>query len=50
MSGWEIFWLIIISFSVLSFSYMSLKMLYRGFPELKEMLTELGEEHLQKED
>ena len=50
MSSWEIFWVTVISFSVLSFTYMSIKMLYFGLPELKQMFSELGEENIQKED
>ncbi len=41
MNGWIIFWDIIIGFSVLSFSYMSIKILIKGFKELKEMFTDL---------
>jgi len=50
MSGWEIFWAVVIIFSVLSFSYMSVKMLYQGLPELKEMLTLLTAEKAGNED
>jgi len=50
MSFWEIFWLLVIAFSVLSFIYMSGKMLFFGFPELKEMFTVLSEEHIRKDD
>ncbi len=49
MSGWEIFWAVVIGFSMLSFTYMSVKMLYFGLPELKEMFTSLSEEQLKKE-
>lgn len=45
MNGWEIFWIIVILFSVLSFTYMSLKIIILGLPELKEMFTYLGTEH-----
>ena len=41
MNGWIIFWDIIIGFSVLSFSYMSIKILIKGFKRLKEMFTDL---------
>ncbi len=41
MSGWIIFWAIIIIFSLLSFTYMSIKILYRGLPELKSMFKNL---------
>jgi len=44
MSIWEVFWLIIIVFSVLSFTYMSIKVLYLGWPELKEMFISLSDE------
>ena len=50
MSGWEIFWGIVILFSILSFTYMSIKILYLGLPELKDMFTALSAEELQKED
>jgi len=50
MSAWEIFWAIVIIFSVLSFSYMSVKMLYQGIPELKEMLTFLTTEKAGSKD
>ncbi len=49
MSGWEIFWVLILGFSVLSFTYMSVKMLYFGLPELREMFTSLSEEQVKKE-
>jgi len=45
MSGWEIFWAVVIAFSALSFTYMSIKILYFGLPELKEMFSTLSEEH-----
>jgi len=50
MSGWEIFWAVVIAFSVLSFTYMSVKMLWFGLPELKEMFTTLSEEQLKREN
>jgi len=34
MKIWELLWLIIILFSLLSFTYMSVKILYKGYPEL----------------
>ncbi len=49
MNGWEIFWAIVIGFSLLSFTYMSAKMLWFGLPELKEMFTTLSEEQLKRE-
>ena len=51
MTGWEIFWALVIAFSVLSFTYMSIKILYLGLPELKEMFKALSDkEQLQKEN
>ena len=50
MSSWEIFWIVIIGFSVLSFTYMSLKILFFGLPELKEMLIALSDEQPQQEN
>ncbi len=41
MNTWEIFWAIIILFSTLSFTYMSVKILFKGFNELKEMFRNL---------
>jgi hypothetical protein len=42
---WIIFWEIIVVFSVISFTYMSIKMLYKGVAELTEMFKMLGEKH-----
>ncbi len=44
MSGWIIFWGILIVFSVLSFTYMSIKILIKGLVELKEMFVDLSKE------
>lgn len=41
MKIWELFWLIIILFSLLSFTYMSVKILYKGYPELIDMFHDL---------
>ncbi len=41
MKGYYIFWTIIISFSLISFTYMSLIMLFKGIPELREMFRQL---------
>jgi len=41
MSIWEYFWGVIIIFSVISFSYMSFKVVYKGFSEMKEMFDNL---------
>jgi hypothetical protein len=43
MSGWIIFWEIIILFSLISFIYMSIKILYKGLPELKSMFKNLDQ-------
>ena len=44
MKGWEIFWLIVIIFSVLSFTYISVAALIKGIPELKSMFTKIDSE------
>lgn len=44
MSLWEIFWLIVVIFSIVSFTYMSVKIVYKGLAELKEMFTSLKNE------
>ena len=44
MIAWEIFWAIIILFSTLSFTFMSVKILHIGFSELKEMFKKLESE------
>lgn len=43
MISWIIFWDILIVFSVLSFTYMSIKILIMGFIELKEMFQDLNQ-------
>jgi hypothetical protein len=43
MTGYTLFWIIVIVFSITSFTYMSVKMLYRGIPELLEMFRRLRE-------
>lgn len=43
MNAWIIFWDILIAFSVLSFTYMSIKILIMGFIELKEMFQDLNQ-------
>ena len=50
MSGWEIFWAIAIAFSLLSFTYMSVRMLYLGLPELREMFSLLTDEAHKKRE
>jgi hypothetical protein len=42
MTGYEIFWTFIILFSLISFTYMSIKMLAHGIPEIREMFKHLG--------
>ena len=44
MKFWEIFWAVLILFSLLSFTYLSLRILIKGWPELKEMLHALEQE------
>jgi hypothetical protein len=46
MSFWEIFWLSSVLFSLISFLYMSIKVLYHGISELKYMFKTLDEEEL----
>lgn len=41
MNFWTIFWGIIILFSLLAFTFMSLRILYKGIGELKEMFQML---------
>lgn len=41
MNVWEIIWIIIIVFSTLSFIYMSVKILYKGYDELMQMFENL---------
>ncbi len=41
MNLWEYFWIVIIFFSITSFTYMSVKVIYKGFAELKEMFENL---------
>lgn len=43
MKIYKIFWTFIIFFSFISFSYMSLKMLIKGIPELRDMFRQLRE-------
>ena len=45
MGIWEIIWLTVIAFSLLSFTYMSVKILYKGWEELKFMLSALETEY-----
>ena len=41
MGLWELFWLVVIIFSIISFTYMSIKIVYKGLAELKEMFASL---------
>ena len=41
MNLWEYFWIVIISFSIVSFIYMSVKVVYKGLDELKDMFRRL---------
>lgn len=43
MNIWEYFWATVILFSIISFTYMSIKIVYRGLVELKEMFKSLLE-------
>ncbi len=43
MNLWEYFWLAFIIFSIVSFTYMSVKIVYKGLFEMKEMLKHLEE-------
>lgn len=52
MNGYILFWSIVVFFSLISFTVMSLKMLIKGIPELREMFNQLGgrdNEYIQKE-
>lgn len=44
MDLWELFWLVVIIFSIISFTYMSIKIVYKGLAELKEMFTSLNKD------
>ncbi len=44
MDLWELFWLVVVIFSIISFTYMSVKIVYKGLAELKEMFTSLNNE------
>ncbi len=44
MKLFEIFWYGIVLFSLISFTYLSAKVLYKGLPELKTMLRILRNE------
>ena len=42
MNLWEYFWAGIILFSIVSFTYMSVKVIYKGLNELKDMFESLN--------
>ncbi|MEE9431769.1 MAG: hypothetical protein V3V16_12050 [Melioribacteraceae bacterium] len=42
MKTGEYIWAAVIIFSTISFAYMSVKVIYKGLGELKEMLRNLG--------
>ena len=44
MQIWIYIWAVIVFFSLSSFTYMSIKILYKGYAELKIMLTTLENE------
>ncbi len=43
MNLWEYFWGAVILFSIISFTYMSVKVVYKGLAELKEMFRDLND-------
>ena len=43
MSAWIIFWGLVVLFSLLSFTYMSVKILIKSIAELKSMFKTLDE-------
>ena len=49
MTGYIIFWSIVIFFSLLSFTVMSFIMLTNGIPELKDMFKQLGDSRMNDE-
>jgi hypothetical protein len=46
MDGLIIFWSVAIFFAFVAFALMSAKMLYKGFPELREMFRKLRDAKL----
>lgn len=44
METWTVIWAIIISFSLISFTYLSIKILIKGLGELKYMLSRVEQE------
>ena len=49
MEIWTIIWAIIISFSLISFTILSIKILFKGFDELKYMLSSMEANDEEKE-
>ena len=43
MNLWVYFWGAVILFSIVSFTYMSIKVIYKGLAELKEMFESLSQ-------
>ena len=43
MNFWEYFWAAVILFSIVFFIYMSIKVVYKGLSELKDMFKSLKE-------
>jgi len=43
MSNYILFWTIIIAMSLISFIYMSFRVLTKGLPELREMFKQLND-------
>jgi hypothetical protein len=43
MNAYILFWTVVIFFSLISFSFMSFRMLFKGIPELRDMFKQLGE-------
>ena len=41
MNGYVIFWTVVIVFSLISFTFMSFKVLFKGWPELLEMFDSI---------
>ncbi len=49
MSAWIVFWGVVVSLSLVSFTYMSGKILYKAIAELKSMFKTLDEKHQARE-
>jgi len=45
MNAWVIFWGIMIFFSIVSFTYMSVKVVVKGFAEMKSMFVQLEKDN-----